>query len=230
MATSKELRIENLRALVKEFRTADAVAQLAATAPMYLSQILNGVPSSTGKPRGVGDALARKLEAGCAKPVGWMDQSHQVPDRRQAIRDEVEDTPQIIGKIKAIPIVGRVQAGPDGTIQIDDYAHSDGYMMWYASSPDAYALRIRGESMSPRYLPGEVVGVDPSIEVQSNDEAIVMLRDGRRMIKRLLWCRDGQACFESVNKDFPNIILDIEEIDKMHLVSGRIPKAAFRSE
>ncbi|OYO27903.1 S24 family peptidase [Janthinobacterium sp. PC23-8] len=157
--------------------------------------------------------------------------SHTAPsERRQSIRDDVEDAPTITGQIKGIPIVGRVQAGPDGTISIDDYGYSDGHMMWYASSPDAYALRIRGESMSPRYLPGEIVGVDPSVEVQSNDEAIVILRDGRRMIKRLLWCRDGQACFESVNKDFPNIILDFEEIDKMHLVSGHIPKAAFRPD
>ncbi len=76
MATSKELRIENLRALVKEFKTAEAVAQRAATAPMYLSQILNGALSSTGKPRGIGDALARRLESGCGKDVGWMDRQH----------------------------------------------------------------------------------------------------------------------------------------------------------
>lgn len=78
MATSKELRLANLRLLVKEFKTADAVAQRAETAPMYLSQILNGVPSSTGKPRGVGDALARRLERGCEKEVGWLDKNHDV--------------------------------------------------------------------------------------------------------------------------------------------------------
>jgi hypothetical protein len=76
MATSKELRLENLRALVAEFKTADAVAQRAGTAPMYLSQILNGAKSSTGKARGVGDALARRLEEGCGKEVGWMDKPH----------------------------------------------------------------------------------------------------------------------------------------------------------
>ena len=83
MATSKELRIENLRALVREFKTADAVAQRAATAPMYLSQILNGAKSSTGKPRGVGDALARRLEQGCGKEMGWMDRPHGEPAARE---------------------------------------------------------------------------------------------------------------------------------------------------
>src|SRR5471032_159553 len=76
MATSKEIRIENLRFLVKQFKTADAVARRAETAPMYLSQILNQVKSSTGTSRGVGDKLARKIEVGCGLPEGWMDADH----------------------------------------------------------------------------------------------------------------------------------------------------------
>ncbi len=101
-------------------------------------------------------------------------------------------------------------------------------MFWYTSCVQSYALRVRGESMSPRYLPGEFVGVDPCAEVLPSDEVIVQLEDGRRMIKRLLWIRDDQACFESVNKDHPNIIIDCDEIQVMHLVLGHIPKAAFR--
>ena len=143
----------------------------------------------------------------------------------------VEDAPAIMGAPQRIPVLGRVQAGADGLLHIDDFnaEHPDGYLTWYANCPDAYALRIRGESMSPRYLPGEFVGVDPCAEVQPSDEVIVILKDGRRMIKRLLWIRDDQVCFESVNKDHPNIIIDRSEIDRMNLVLGHIPKAAFRS-
>lgn len=73
MATAKEIRLENLKILIAEFKTAEAVAQRAATAPMYLSQILNGAKSATGKARGIGDALARRLEQGCGKEIGWLD-------------------------------------------------------------------------------------------------------------------------------------------------------------
>ena len=113
---------------------------------------------------------------------------------------------------------------------MDDFnvEHPDGYLEWYATCADAYALRVRGESMSPRYLPGEFVGVDPCGEALPSDEVIVLLKDGRRMLKRLLWVRDGQACYESVNKNFPNIVLDCADIDRMHLVLGHIPKVVFR--
>lgn len=144
--------------------------------------------------------------------------------------DVLEDAPPILRKPQLIPVVGRVQAGEDGLLHIDDFnaEHPEGYLLWYATCPGAYALRIRGESMSPRYLPGEFAGVDPCAEVLPSDEVIVFLRDGRRMIKRLLWARDGQACYESVNKDHPNIVLDCEEIEKMHLVTGHIQKSVFR--
>lgn len=149
---------------------------------------------------------------------------------RQQLGDEFEEAPMITRKPQLIPVVGRVQAGDGGLLNIDDFniEHPEGYLLWYATCPDAYALRIRGESMSPRYLPGEFAGVDPCSEVLPSDEVIVFLRDGRRMIKRLLWQRDGQACYESVNKDHPNIVLDCDEIEKMHRVTGHIDRSAFR--
>ena len=143
---------------------------------------------------------------------------------------EVEDGPAILATPRLLPVVGRVQAGIDGLLHIDDFGidHPDGYVMWYSSCTEAYVLRIRGESMSPRYLPGEYVGVDPCAEVMPSDEAIVLFKDGRRMIKRLMWVRDKQACLESVNKDHPNIVIDCEDVEAMHLVLGHIPKSAFR--
>lgn len=145
-------------------------------------------------------------------------------------QSNVDDGPEILATPRLIPVAGRVQAGADGTLHIDDTpAESpDGHMLWYTSCVEAYSLRVRGESMSPRYLPGEFVGVDPCAEVLPSDEVIVQLSDGRRMMKRLLWMRDSQVCLESVNKDHPNIVIDCEEIQAMHLVLGHIPKSAFR--
>lgn len=144
-------------------------------------------------------------------------------------RNDVEDAPEIVASPKKLPIVGKVQAGPDGLLSIDDYpvGQGDGYVSYWTRCESAYALRVRGESMSPRYMPGEFVGVDPCSEVLPSDEVIVLLNDGRRLIKRLLWMRDGQACFESINKDFQNITFELEDISALHLVLGNIPKRAF---
>jgi hypothetical protein len=72
--TIDQTRIYNLRLLIAEFGTAAEIARRADTNASYLSQVLTSVKSSTGKARGIGSAVARKIEAGCGKPKGWMDE------------------------------------------------------------------------------------------------------------------------------------------------------------
>lgn len=79
MKTIAEIRLDNLRLLIGEIGTQEKVAELAETSPIYLSQILNrAADSKTGKIRQIGDPLARKLEQGCNKEIGWMD-NPQIP-------------------------------------------------------------------------------------------------------------------------------------------------------
>lgn len=74
MQTVDEIRLKNLERLIAEFGTQERVAELAETSPVYLSQIMNAArDSKTGKVRQIGDPLARKLETGCNKERGWMD-------------------------------------------------------------------------------------------------------------------------------------------------------------
>lgn len=94
--TVEQTRLDNLRLLVTEKGTIAAVAEAAGTPASYLSQILTRAPSRTGKPRDIGSQLARKLEAGCTKPAGWMDVPHRGLDDEDsifldAIRREVVD-------------------------------------------------------------------------------------------------------------------------------------------
>ena len=170
MATSKELRLENLRHLVAEFKTIEAVAQRAGTAPVYLSQILNGVKSSTGTARGVGDSLARKLENGCDKEVGWMDRPHSVAAAMELlpgamrVRAAGPDDPAFVQVMK---VKLKVQAGITG-FQVEQ-EHYDGetqgvpanWVLREGLARDALlAIVVRGESMEPSLYDGDTVIVN----------------------------------------------------------------------
>lgn len=74
--TNYEINLSNLKALVSELGSAAAVADAAGTSENHLNQILRGEKLASGNPRGIGPALARKLEKGCNKHEGWMDQDH----------------------------------------------------------------------------------------------------------------------------------------------------------
>jgi len=73
-----KIRRQNLQMLIDESeeRTAVALAAKCGTDSSYLSQILTCFPMKSGNPRVLGTRLARKLEKGCGKPEGWMDQRH----------------------------------------------------------------------------------------------------------------------------------------------------------
>lgn len=84
MKTVAEIRHDNLLILLDEAGTAEALANLVESSPIYISQLRNkAVDSKTKKPRQIGDALARKLESRCGKEVGWMDHEHPQMSYRQ---------------------------------------------------------------------------------------------------------------------------------------------------
>ena len=77
MKTIAEIRLDNLEALLIEMGTQEKLAEVGETSSVYLSQIRNRAANvKSGKLRTMGDDMARKLEAGCKKEVGWMDNIH----------------------------------------------------------------------------------------------------------------------------------------------------------
>lgn len=74
----KQVRINNLKLLIAEKGTAKEVADLSGTAPAYISQLVNARALESGNTRSIGHKFARDLEAGLAKPHGWMDIDHSV--------------------------------------------------------------------------------------------------------------------------------------------------------
>lgn len=77
MKTIDEIRRENLLLAKARFGTFTALAEAAKVSAAYLSQINNATPeSSTGKPKGMGDGVARKIEEALDESPGWMDVEH----------------------------------------------------------------------------------------------------------------------------------------------------------
>jgi len=69
--TIREIRVENLKLLIKKIGKKSELAEKAETNPAYISQVL-----SKKTKRSIGDVLARKLEKACDKETGWLDTYH----------------------------------------------------------------------------------------------------------------------------------------------------------
>ncbi|RWX26620.1 XRE family transcriptional regulator [Rhizobium leguminosarum] len=77
---------------------------------------------------------------------------------------------------KMIPVLGEVVGGDDGEYvfngQVQDYVACPPSLV---NVPNAYSVYVDGESMSPRYRPGEVVYVHPGRPPRRGDDVIVQI-------------------------------------------------------
>lgn len=132
------------------------------------------------------------------------------------------DTEERKLKRGAVPVVGTAQLGDDGYFDEEGYpaGHGAGYLQIHSDDPDAYGLRVRGDSMSPRIKHGEYVVIEPNQRLVEHEEVLVITSDGRKMIKVFSARRDGFYRFESINEDHPPIHIAVEQIVGIHYVAG----------
>lgn len=141
---------------------------------------------------------------------------------------EVDQAPELRGD-RRVPVVGEVKGGDDGYLDEMQYpiGHGEGFVEYPTSDTSAYALRVRGDSMHPRYRAGEFIVVEPSIEAQPGDDVVVSLVDGRKLLKELNWIRDGEVQLLSVNNHFGPLTIPLSDVNFIQLVAGRVRRSAF---
>jgi phage repressor protein C with HTH and peptisase S24 domain len=177
------------------------------------------------------DWLATGIGPKTGAPTGQPQPLPKVSPFDLPERIKESDLIQIANEIRQIPVVGTAQLG-DGGLWVElEYpvGTGDGTVPFPSRDPAAYAVRCRGDSMSPRLQHGEFAVVEPSIEAAPGDEVLVKSHDGRVLIKRLKYVRDGRVHLESVNSaDHPPIVIEQTEVAAMHYVSGFVKSRMWR--
>lgn len=95
-----------------------------------------------------------------------------------------EESPPHHAKGIRIPVLGRVAAGiPIEAIEdIDEWEEIPEAM---AKNGEYFALRIKGESMSPKLQPGDIVIVKKQNDVDTGDTAIVLVNGNDATVKQI---------------------------------------------
>lgn len=151
-------------------------------------------------------------------------------NRDAAVDDsDVDDAIDIKSRV-LLPLVGEVKGGADGYLEELQYpvGHGEGVVEYPTSDPNAYALRVRGDSMHPRYRAGEFVIVEPNIEPQPGDDVVVLCTNGRKMLKQLNWRRDGEVQLLSINNGYAPLTIPMSEVESIQLATGRGRRSALK--
>ena len=86
---------------------------------------------------------------------------------------------------RRIPLMGQSEAGPNGRFIMNGQKVADVFCPpGLENVPNAYAVRVYGTSMEPRYRAGETVWLNPQLPVRAGDDVVVQLKpehDGDEM-------------------------------------------------
>lgn len=192
------------------------VATKCGVAPSAVTQWLSGESKSL-KPENL---------FALAKATGFSAQWLAVEEGPELIDSNVEPGPPITSRFRAIKIVGTAQLGPEGYWYALDEA--DGYVEIPSRDPDAYALRLRGESMAPAIRNGWIAVCEPNEPLIPGEYVMIRLHDGQSMVKELLYANDVEVSIMSVNTAYGRRTIPVEEIEHMHYVGAIVPPGKVR--
>jgi phage repressor protein C with HTH and peptisase S24 domain len=95
-----------------------------------------------------------------------------------------------------VPIINRVTAGYP--TNFTDLSYPQSAAEQYVSCPEisdkeAFAARVHGNSMTPKYREKDIVIFAPSLAARTGDDCFVHFRDGRTTFKRIFFETDADA-------------------------------------
>lgn len=140
--------------------------------------------------------------------VNWLLTGHG--EMTSAVSN-VEPAPPL--RKKGVPLISWVQAG-DWCEAHDPYAVGDAELWLPAADnygENAYALRVRGASMEPRFREGEIIVVNPHAS-PDNGKFVIARKEGSKEVTFKQLIREGdEAYLKAINPQWPEPIIRMDE-------------------
>ena len=119
------------------------------------------------------------------------------------------------GLAKKVPLLGYAQAGAQGYFDDAGYPTGSGWdeiEFPDLGDPNAYALKVTGDSMEPMYRKGDILIVAPDTEAKRGDRVVVKTVDGEVMAKEVLRRSARRIELRSLNSRHPDRAFTPREI------------------
>jgi phage repressor protein C with HTH and peptisase S24 domain len=119
-----------------------------------------------------------------------------------------------------IPIINKVAAGYPN--DFDDLNYPAGIADDYVRCPDihdqnAFAVRVTGDSMEPRFKEGDIVIFSPAAEVHNGDDCFVRFTAPHETtFKRVFFEPDNKIRLQPRNENYPPVIVEGKRINGLY--------------
>ncbi len=114
-----------------------------------------------------------------------------------------------------IPLLSRIPGGDP--VCWEDGSYPAGFAADYidrgeVSDPNAFALIVDGDSMSPRINSGDIVVVSPGTSVDNRSIAAVSVNGDERTLKRVIFLPEDRILLQPENERYEPLVLSAEEV------------------
>lgn len=177
---------------------ADTLRKFARAYNIRLSDLISDIPEHERSGYSI-----RLDENGNFKPVPFGPETENPPEKPEP---------------RQFKIISNVNGGHGSGVCWD--SHSNDYTTGPEdlTDPEAFAMRVVGDSMAPKYTDGMLVYASPAAEVVNGDYVVAQLQTAERVVKR--YRRKGDTVIlESINTAVEPMLLELYEIVKMAKVT-----------
>lgn len=221
MISIRDIRRDNLQRLVERYDSMKSLNEILDRKDNHLTQILNqSMNTATGKPKQMGDRLARDIEKKLNLGFGWMDQDHSAepPEPKNIVtldRLDVEAGCDPSGgpACTDVAVVERIQVSVDWFKQNISRFRTIGHQL----------VTARGDSMEPTINSGDIVVVDVRDTDVTQGGIFCLNYGGGVTIKRIQVLPFGVE-FISDNKLYNSFVLKGQELEAIKII-GRVVTA-----
>ena len=148
-----------------------------------------------------------------------------------------------LSRLQSVSVVPMIQCRPQGMTNRTDFSvrrmipdvewmRSRGTTRWtplesFSRDPDAFALRVKGDSMHPAIRHGHFVVVEPSGRCVPGEYVAIELLDGQKMVKELIYDRPTEVVVESANGN-RRMTFERTAIKHMYAVASIVSPSKWR--
>ncbi len=140
----------------------------------------------------------------------------------------VEDGKSALAAGRLVPIINRVTAGYP--TDFNDLDYPVGVAEDYVRCPDlhdpnAFAVRVIGDSMEPRFHEGDIVVFSPAADVRNGDDCFIRFTQPHETtFKRVFFEADKKIRLQPRNDQYSPTIIDGKRIDGIYRAISRYEK------
>jgi repressor LexA len=128
--------------------------------------------------------------------------------------------PSLLAAGRLVPIINKVAAGYPTDFNDLDYpvGVADDYVRCPdLHDPNAFAVRVVGDSMEPRFFEGDIVIFSPAVEVQNGDDCFIRFTmPHETTFKRVFFEKESKIRLQPRNERYSPTIVDGHRIDGIY--------------